>query len=216
MAKITPASGAEAENLYTFIGVAVSDGSTTRRAVGVEVSGFTVCPCAREMVAEHSRGILKKNGYSEEQAEEIVSLLPLASHNQRGVGTLIVGTDVPIRAETLVQIVESSMSSEIYELLKRPDELSVVTRGHGNPRFVEDVVREIIRGLAETRADLPDDTFVVARQENFESIHSHNAYAERCGFLGDMTRELRGDPLAAAGERRKIFSLDAWLDSLLQ
>lgn len=215
MAKVTPASGTEVEDLYTFIGVAISDGTSTRRAVGVEVNGFTVCPCAREMVAEHSRGILKQNGYSSGEAERIVSLLPLASHNQRGTGTLILGTEVPLRAETLVRIVESSMSSRIYELLKRPDELHVVARGHANPRFVEDVVREIIRNVAETCADLPEDSFIVARQENFESIHSHNAYAERCGFFGDMLRELRSDPRKAAGERGRICSLETWLDSLL-
>ena len=215
MTKLTPASGTEVEDLYTFIGVAISDGTSTRRAVGVEVNGFTVCPCAREMVAEHSRNLLKKNGYSGLDAERIVSLLPLASHNQRGTGTLILGTEVPLRAETLVQIVESAMSSKIYELLKRPDELFVVTHGHANPRFVEDVVREIIRNVAETCADLPEDSFVVARQENFESIHSHNAYAERCGFFGDMCAELRGGPREAAGERLRIGSLEAWLDSLL-
>ena len=215
MAKTTPASGTEVEDLYTFIGVAISDGTSTRRAVGVEVNGFTVCPCAREMVAEHSRNVLRKNGYSNKEAEKIVSLLPLASHNQRGTGTLIVGTEMPLRAKTLVHIVESSMSSKIYELLKRPDELHVVTQGHANPRFVEDVVREIIRNVAKTCTDLPEESFIVARQENFESIHSHNAYAERCGFFGDMLRELQGVPQEATGGRYRISSLEAWLDSLL-
>ncbi|MDL2263532.1 GTP cyclohydrolase MptA [Synergistaceae bacterium OttesenSCG-928-I11] len=215
MAKVTPASGTEVEDLYTFIGVAISDGTSTRRAVGVEVNGFTVCPCAREMVAEHSRNVLRKNGYSDKEAEKIASLLPLASHNQRGTGTLIVGTEMPLRAKTLVHIVESSMSSKIYELLKRPDELHVVTQGHANPRFVEDVVREIIRNVAETCTDLPEESFIVARQENFESIHSHNAYAERCGFFGDMLRELQGVPQEATGGRYRISSLEAWLDSLL-
>ncbi len=214
MSKITPASGTEVEDLYTFIGMAISDGERTRRAVGVEGSGFTVCPCAQEMVAEHARNILKKNGYSCHDAERIVSLLPLASHNQRGTGTLIVGTEMPLGAHTLVRIVESAMSSKIYELLKRPDELYVVTHGHANPRFVEDVVREIIRNVADSCVDLPEDAFIVARQENFESIHSHNAYAERCGFFGDMLQELRGDP-QAAGEKPRICSLEAWLDSLL-
>jgi MptA/FolE2 family GTP cyclohydrolase len=106
------------------------------------------------------------------------------------------------------------MSSEIYELLKRPDELHVVRKGHGRPRFVEDAVREMIRGVAEKFPDLPDDAFVWARQDNFESIHTHNACAERCGLLGDMRRELLGGGRPAGGAR--VSSLDAWLDGLLR
>lgn len=214
MSKTTPASGAEVEDIYKFLGMAVSDGTSTRRAVGVQVEGFTVCPCAREMVAEYSREMLRKKGYSPDQSSEIVSLLPLASHNQRGLGTLIIGTEVPLHAETLVGIVESSMSSEIYELLKRPDELHVVVQGHTNPRFVEDVVREMIRNVADSLTSLPDDSFIVARQENFESIHSHNAYAERCGYLGDMKNELAGG-LPDDSANHRIMSIETWLDNML-
>lgn len=211
MKKTTPVSRHSVEDLYTFIGTAISDGTTTRRAVGVEVMGLTVCPCAREMVSERSREILRGEGYSDEQARRIVSLLPLASHNQRGRGTLVIGTEEHIEAEALVRIVEASMSSEIYELMKRPDELDVVVRGHMRPMFVEDVVREMLRRVAEQMTDLPDDAFVMARQENFESIHSHNAYAERCGILGGLRAELGGRSTASVGPR----SFDAWLDGLL-
>lgn len=211
MTKRAPVSGMKVEDLYTFVGYAISDGTSTRRAVGVEVSGLTVCPCAREMVAEYSRDLLEKSGYSKEQAEEIASILPLASHNQRGRGTLIVGAEAPLRAGDLVRVVESSMSSEIYELLKRPDELYVVRSAHANARFVEDVVREIIRGVAESLPGLPDDTFVLARQENFESIHAHNAYAERCGLLAEIKAQLAGQSSSAP----RVLSLETWLDGLL-
>ncbi len=208
MAKRTPVSDLKVEDLYTFIGIAVSNGTRTRRAVGVEVSGLTVCPCAREMVSEHARGLLADAGYTAAQAAEIVSLLPLASHNQRGLGTLIVGTDRCVRAEDLAAVVENAMSSEIYELLKRPDELHVVRKGHMRPRFVEDVVREIIRGVVERMPTLPDDTFLLARQENFESIHTHNAYAERSGLLGDMRAEIAD----RATTSPHPTSLEAWLE----
>jgi GTP cyclohydrolase-4 len=208
MTKVTPASGMKVENLCTFIGVSVSDGETTRRASGVGVEGFTVCPCAREMISEHSRDVLMKAGYSPAQADEIVSILPMASHNQRGLGTLIIGSNEIIRAKTLVGIVEESMSAGTYELLKRPDELHVVREGHMRPRFAEDVVREMLKGVAERLPNLPGDAFVMARQENFESIHSHNAYAERCGLLRGIRRELDG----GAPEPGDHISFESWLD----
>ena len=207
----TPVSGGSVEDMYTFIGTAISDGTATRRAVGVEVTGLTVCPCARAMVSEHARGALVSAGYTPSQADDIISIIPIASHNQRGVGTLVIGTQIPIQAETLVEISENAMSSGIYELMKRPDELHVVLSGHSRPRFVEDVVREMIGGVTEHLPDLPDDTFVQARQENFESIHVHNASAERCGLLGGMRRELAG----RRNDSRDFSSLEAWLESLL-
>ena len=73
--------------------------------------------------------------------ERILELVPLATHNQRGRGTLYVGTEAQVNAEQLVRIVEGSMSSPVYELLKRPDELFVVEHAHLQPRFVEDSVR---------------------------------------------------------------------------
>ncbi|MDR1579232.1 MAG: GTP cyclohydrolase MptA [Synergistaceae bacterium] len=206
-----PVSRAEVEDLYTFVGIAVSDGRLAGRAVGVEVTGLTVCPCAMEMVTEQNRAALAAAGYSHEQADEISSLVICASHNQRGKATLLVGTQTPIRAEELAEIAEGSMSSEIYELLKRPDELHVVSRAHSRPRFAEDVVREMIKGVAANFTHLADDTFVLARQENFESIHAHNAYAERCGLLGDMRDELAGKT-----HRARASSLESWLDGLLQ
>ncbi len=104
------------------------------------------------MVRDQSLDRLCESGYSEEEGERILSLLPIASHNQRGRGTLLIGSERRVGAEDLVDIVEQSMSSEIYELLKRPDELYVVDKAHRNPRFVEDVVREMLRRVV---GDLP-------------------------------------------------------------
>lgn len=207
--KVTPVSQVEVENLYTFIGIAASDGVQTRHVIGVEVDGLTVCPCAREMVAEQSRKALEQEGYSAQEAARIVDLLPLASHNQRGRGTLLLGTDRKLQAEQLVRLAEASMSSDIYELLKRPDELYIVDRAHRNPRFVEDVAREMIHNVLKAFPDLSDETFLLARQENFESIHVHNACAERYGLLGEMRSELSGNAAP-----RPPVSMDEWLAQL--
>jgi GTP cyclohydrolase-4 len=118
--------------------------------------------------------------------------VPIASHNQRGRGTLMIGSEQWIPATSLVHIAEASMSSETYELLKRPDEFFVVNKAHRNPRFVEDVVREMLRNVVAVYPDLPDDAFVLAKQENLESIHQHNAFAERHGTLGEVRREIVG------------------------
>jgi GTP cyclohydrolase-4 len=131
-----------------------------------------------------------EEGFSKGDSERIVSIIPMASHNQRGRGTLLIGSEQPVRAENLVHIVEASMSSETYELLKRPDEFFIVNKAHRNPRFVEDVVREILRNVIEVYPDLPDEAFVLVKQENFEGIHQHNAFAERFGTFAEIRREI--------------------------
>ncbi|SMG51213.1 GTP cyclohydrolase MptA [Dethiosulfovibrio salsuginis] len=203
--KHTPISGKLSQEIYTFIGISACDGKSCRTVSGVEVDGLTVCPCAQDMVRSHSKGLLVSQGYGEDEAERIVDLLPLASHNQRGKATLMIGGAGAIKAENLVHLAEASMSSEIYELLKRPDEFFVVNKAHTNPRFVEDVVREMLRNVVEVSPDLPDDSFVLARQENFESIHRHNAFAERSALLGDLRLEMEG---LRPG---RPMSLDRWL-----
>src|SRR5436309_2968988 len=119
--------------------------------------------------------------------------VPVATHNQRGIGTLYVGCpercDREIHAANLLHIVEQSMSSEIFELMKRPDELAVVERAHRRPRFVEDCVREMVRMALDEYSGFEPDTFIMGRQENLETIHQHNVVAERAGLLGEMQSE---------------------------
>lgn len=190
MTKVTPVTGKRVEQLYTIIGIATGSAECTRCLVGVEVDGMTVCPCAQDMVRNYSRDLLLQEGFSESETARVLNVLPLASHNQRGRGTLLIGSAQRVQAENLVHIVEASMSSETYELLKRPDEFFVVNKAHHNPRFVEDVVREILHNVVQVYPDLPDEAFVLARQENLESIHQHNAFAERCGTLGEIRQEI--------------------------
>src|SRR6185437_9041879 len=101
-------------------------------------TGINACPCAQGLVRDAAGERLLEAGFADTDVARILDLVPLATHNQRGRGTLLVGTQSRLNAERLVEIVERSMSSPVYELLKRPDELFVVEHAHLQPRFVED------------------------------------------------------------------------------
>jgi len=190
----TPESGISTQEIYGLFGTAVASERGTRTLTGVQAQGMTACPCAQEMVAELGRERLAAAGFEGEEIERAIEAVPVATHNQRGIGTLHVGCPEGgaawIDAPELLRVVESSMSSEIYELMKRPDELAVVAKAHAQPRFVEDCVREMIRHVVEGYPDLPGEAFVMARQENLETIHRHNVVAERYGTLGELRKEL--------------------------
>ena len=100
------------------------------------------------------------------------------------------------------------MSSEIYELMKRSDELEVVEKAHMHPRFVEDCVREMVRKATERFSQLDEHAFISARQENLETIHKHNVVAERHGLLGELTREIREGEAAP-----RHVTMREWLES---
>ena len=131
-------------------------------------------------------------GFDGDDVERILELVPIATHNQRGKGTLYVGSSSRVNAERLVELVEASMSSPIYELLKRPDELFVVEHAHLQPRFVEDSVRVALSSVLSELPDLADEDFVLSRQLNFETIHAHEVVAERYGTVGELRSELDG------------------------
>jgi GTP cyclohydrolase-4 len=208
--KPAPVSAIATQEIYTLFGSAVASERGTRRLIGVAAQGMTTSPDAQRLVAERSRERLAGDGFTDHQIAGILEAVPLATHNQLGLGTLHLGLpeecDTDIDATELLAIVEDSMSSEIYELMKRSDEGSVVEKAHRRPRFVEDCVREAIRGAVERFGDLRDDAFVSARQENLETIHQHNVVAERCGLLGELRRELDGDHVAHHTTMRE------WLD----
>jgi len=209
--KPAPVSGIDTQEIYTLHGMAVASRRGTRRVVGVTAQGMTACPCAQELVAASARARLLEDGFSESEIDRILDAVPVATHNQRGLGTLYVGATesgvLEIEARTLLEIVEQSMSSEIYELMKRVDEVAVVEKAHRRPRFVEDCVREMIGGVVAKLPELPDRAFVCARQENLETIHQHNVAAERHGTLGEVRGELEtGLP------PKRHTTLREWLD----
>jgi MptA/FolE2 family GTP cyclohydrolase len=144
-------------------------------------------------VRGHASERLLDAGFDANDVERILELVPIATHNQRGQGTLYLGTSVRVDAERLVQLVESSMSSPIYELLKRPDELFVVEHAHLQPRFVEDSVRVALKSVLDEFPSLEDGDFVLSQQVNFETIHAHEVVAERYGTIGELRGELGGE-----------------------
>jgi GTP cyclohydrolase I/GTP cyclohydrolase-4 len=210
--KPAPVSGIPTQEIYTLYGSAVASEHGTRRLVGVAAQGMTACPCAQQLVAGRSRERLVADGFTDEEIGRIFDAVPVATHNQRGLGTLYIGCpeacDQELEAAVLLEIVENSMSSEIYELMKRSDEGAVVEKAHRRPRFVEDCVREMVGGVIERLDTLLDDSFVSARQENLETIHQHNVVAERFGLLGELRHEVRsGEHLAHHTSMRE------WLDN---
>lgn len=163
-----------------------------KKTVGAEVLGTTACPCAQEILRDQVRQELLGLGISWGDAEGLLERLPIATHNQRGRGIISVEVRdrqcVPI--DRIIRIIEESMSSKVYGLLKRPDEAVVVSRAHSNPKFVEDCVRTMAQKVVQAFTDLPDDAAVTLKQINEESIHQHNAFAERTAKMGELRAEL--------------------------
>ncbi len=116
--------------------------------VGVEVPVTTVCPCSKEISDQ-------------------------GAHNQRGLVRVQLRFKKFFWIEEIIEIVESSVSCEVFSLLKRPDEKYVTEKAYGNPMFVEDVVRVALSRLREKK-NFP---WYRIEAENFESIHNHSAYA---------------------------------------
>ena len=177
------------------VGFRDEDGNVNiTKSVGAEVIGMTVCPCAQESVRESNKTQLLEF-LDEETTQKVLDTVTFASHNQRGVGTLLVEVpeDYKVKAEDLIDIIETSMSSPVCELLKRPDENATVLNAHRNPVFVEDCVRNMMDQIAARYGNLPNDTLITARQENQESIHRHNAYAEKVTTMGELKAELKAE-----------------------
>ena len=189
----TPVTGLATQEMVSLIGIAAASRHGVRRIVGVEAIGINACPCAQGLVRGRASERLLEAGFHEPDVARILELVPLATHNQRGQGTLFVGTSERVNAERLVALVERSMSSPIYELLKRPDELFVVEHAHLQPRFVEDSVRVALKSVLDALPDLDDADFVLSRQVNFETIHAHEVVAERYGTVGELRSELAGE-----------------------
>jgi GTP cyclohydrolase-4 len=190
--RTTPVTGLPTQEMVSLLGIAAASERGVRRVVGVEAAGINACPCAQGLVRGSASERLLEAGFGEVDVERILELVPLATHNQRGRGTLYVGSDAQVNAEQLVDIVEASMSAPVYELLKRPDELFVVEHAHLQPRFVEDSVRLALKGVLDAYPNLADDDFLYSRQVNLETIHTHDVLAERYGTAGELRRELDG------------------------
>ena len=147
-----------------------------KKLIGVRVTGMTACPCAQE--------IIKTLGKYKEK------YIP-PTHNQRNITTLMIevpGDNKSVDANDLINIAEQSFSSPTYGILKRKEEGQLVFNAHKNPKFVEDVVRDILSSILKKYKNLPNDVMVVVRSESEESIHKHNAFAERVTTLGELRK----------------------------
>ena len=147
-----------------------------RKLIGVKVIGMTACTCAME--------IIRKIGKYDKNE------IP-PSHNQRNITTVMIevpGENSSVDANDLINITEEAFSSPTYSILKRAEEGKLVYSAHQNPKFVEDVVRDILKNIICDYGNLPDDTMVIVRSESEESIHKHNAYAERITTLGELKK----------------------------
>lgn len=168
--------GTTSTEWYTLLSEALAkrdDGS--RKLIGVKVTGTSACPCAMETARTLRNDT--SNG-------------PGLTHNQRNVVTLLLEVPEPVmvEAERLIDVVESSQSAPTVELLKRRHEGELVLKAHEHPRFVEDVVRAALTGVQEAYPMLPDETVVYVRSVSEESIHKHDAYAERETTIGELRR----------------------------
>ena len=193
--KKSPITGLKTQEMTNImadaIGLRDGDDIIIRRMIGAEVVGMTACPCAQESIRETSKERLLEF-LDEETTEKVLNSVSLASHNQRGRGLIMIEVpqDQVLRVEQLVEIIEESMSSSVCELLKRPDENAIVVQAHNNPMFVEDCVRNMVQKIVNKFNHFPDDTLVTVRQINEESIHRHNAFAEKVATLGELKYEI--------------------------
>ena len=202
----TPVTDLVTQEMISLIGIAAANGTRSRRVVGVEATGINACPCAQGLVRGRAAERLADAGYDGDEVDRILDLVPIATHNQRGRGTLLVGTSEELDAEELVTIVEESMSAPVYELLKRPDELFVVEHAHLRPRFVEDSVRVALKGLL--------DAYAGARRRGLRALAPAQPRDDprprrrgrAFGTIGELRAELAG---GAPGPQT---TLAAWLD----
>lgn len=148
LTKRAPVSGKESVMDYTARFDATACGKEIDFVLAVKVGVTTLCPCSK-------------------------AISEFGAHNQRGLVTVQVRSRKAIWIEDLIALVESCASSELYGLLKRHDEKAVTERAYENPVFVEDLVRNVALKLNAH----PDVTWYKVEAENYESIHSHNAYA---------------------------------------
>ncbi|RJS75516.1 GTP cyclohydrolase I FolE2 [Methanophagales archaeon] len=169
------------------------NGVRIKKIIGAEIVGMTACPCAQELMREKVGAELTKMGIARKDIDAFLIAVPMATHNQRGRGiiSIEVEDDVKVPIERIIRIIERSMSAKTYEILKRPDETELVENAHKKPMFVEDCVREMAKRVVETFNMLPDDSIISIKQINEESIHQHDAVAERVASIGELRMELK-------------------------
>ena len=198
LSRKTPISGREVQTTHKIFARAVLDKTPEAivgtKTIGVTVTGITACPCGKELIKDYAKNQLQKKGLNAKLIDDILESIPLATHLQRGIGSLSVETrlDTRVDADELIEIVENAMSAPVFEILKRIDEQSLVIQAVNHPLFVEDSVRSMLKQFAEKyKGLLPEDTLITATQINQESVHQHDAFAEEVISLKDLLEGLQ-------------------------
>lgn len=192
-----PASGRPTHEPVRLVAGATHAAEQLRRALAVEVTGITACPCAQLLVRDAAHERLAAHGMTPEEIERVLALVPVATHNQRGTATLEIelapGSSSVLEPAVLAELAWDAMSARTFELLKREDERTVVEQAHANPRFVEDCVRELVRSVLSAQGlGLGDADRILARQVNHESIHAHDVHAELAGTVAELRAGMLG------------------------
>jgi GTP cyclohydrolase-4 len=191
----TPASDRPTQSTADIIASATATEEGTREEIGARVVGMTVCPCSQGMSESRARETLDDLGVEERVVEQFLDEVPQPGHSQRGHATLTVESegapDVDLRE--VIELARDSMSARIYNLAKRPDEDHMTYESHKDAKFVEDCVRAMAEGVIERFPQLDDDTVVTMKQSNDESIHQHNAHAERVANVEQLRSEVNGE-----------------------
>jgi GTP cyclohydrolase-4 len=189
----TPESGLATQSSVDIIASATATDEGTREEIGARVVGMTVCPCSQGMSASRARDTLLDLGVDEETTEQFLDAVPQPGHSQRGHATLTVTSDGSPDVDLIdvIDIARDSMSARIYNLAKRPDEDHMTYHAHANAKFVEDCVRSLAEQSVERFDHLPDDAVIHMKQSNDESIHQHNAHAERELTMEQLREEMR-------------------------
>ncbi|WP_299266069.1 GTP cyclohydrolase MptA [Halorientalis sp.] len=190
----TPESDRPTQSTADIIASATATEDGTREEIGARVTGMTVCPCSQGMSTSRARETLRGLDVEDEVIDEFLEEVPQAGHSQRGHATLTVESEGAPEADLndIIRIARDSMSARIYNLAKRPDEDYMTYESHKDAKFVEDCVRAMAEGVVQTFPDLPDDAIVTMKQSNDESIHQHNAHAERVAEHETLKAEVNG------------------------
>jgi GTP cyclohydrolase-4 len=193
--RVSPVTKTSCQDMVEIFAEAVSYRDPefrSKKVVGAEVVGMTVCPCAQGIMRARAIEEMRKVGIPDDKIEAFLQRMPMPSHNQRGRGRIAiqVHNSERVSLSKIIEIIESSMSAQIYEVLKRDDEALMVYQAHLNPKFVEDCVRTMAYKIVSEFSYLPDDAVVTIAQINEESIHHHNAFAERIATIGELRQEL--------------------------
>ena len=191
----TPASGRPTQSSADIIAAATAtEEEGTTEKIGARVTGMTVCPCSQGMSASRARETLRGLDIDDETIDKFLEQAPQPGHSQRGHATLTIeSSGAPeVDLNELIEVARDSMSARIYNMAKRPDEDHMTYQSHQNAKFVEDCVRSMAEGVVDEFPDLPDDAIVTMKQSNDESIHQHNAHAERVAEFGTLRSEVDG------------------------